>query len=90
MKIGLKVLLYDEIQRRGSIRLEEAYQLTRDNGYDYDNCKRRMRELMEEKDGNEPDIAPIRNEKKIIIGYRFVGSEKPKVQIMKFPQLSIF
>jgi predicted transcriptional regulator len=84
MRLGLKQKLFTEIQQQGAIRLDEAYQFAHDAGYDYENCKRRLRELM-----NTGLVEPIKNEKRFIIGYRYISDEKPKVQIQTFPQLSL-
>jgi hypothetical protein len=73
---GLKQNLYSEIQRRGVIRLEEAYQLAHDLGYDYENAKRRLREM-----GNSGLIEPIKNKKGFISHYRYIGKEIPKYEI---------
>lgn len=45
-----------------------------------DNATRRMRELTDKTDDYTPLIEPIKNEKRIITGYRWIGIEKPKVE----------
>ncbi len=47
-------------------RLEK---LCKDNGRKVDNFTRRMRELC---DGDHPLVVPIKNEKKMIIGYKYL------------------
>ena len=84
MKLGLKQILFSEIQQKQVIKLDEAYQIAKDNGYDYENAKRRLRELM-----NKELIEPILNEKKFITGYRYISKERPTIEILKFPQQSL-
>ena len=81
MKLGLKQILFSEIQQKQVIKLDEAYQIAKDNGYDYENAKRRLRELM-----NKELIEPIRNEKRIITGYRYISKERPAIEILQFNQ----
>ena len=84
MRQGLKMTIFSEIQQRGVISYSEAEQIAKDYGAKIDNMTRRLRELIE-----SGSIEPVRNKKRIITHYRFIG-EQPKVKIQSFPQISIF
>lgn len=83
--MGLKQNLYSEIQQKGVISYEEAEQIAKREGRKIDNMTRRLRELME-----SGLIEPIRNEKRIITGYRYISKDQPSVKIMQFNQGNLF
>ena len=67
-KISLKMILCEEIQRRGFITQDEMERICKSEGYKISNGERRMRE-------SRNLIEPVRNKKQAIIGYRWIESQ---------------
>lgn len=68
--MSLKMTLYEVIKRNGVMNYSNLEALTKDLGRKADNFSRRMRELTE-----AGLVEPIRNEKGIIIKYKYVKPE---------------
>ena len=72
--MSLKAILENKIKEVGQMGMDEAYQITEDNGYRQSNAERRLRE--------SKNLEPIFNDKhKYIVAYKWTGKEmgSPKI-----------
>lgn len=83
--MSLKKVLYSELQTKKVLMQDEIEAIAKSEGRKISNAERRLRELME-----SGSVEPILTEKKAIRGYRYIGEDMPKVQIMQFNQGNLF
>lgn len=85
MSLGLRKMLIDEIRNRRYLTYEEAEDFARRWGFRVTNMDRRLR-LSE-----SPDIESIKSDKPPYakLGYRYTGTEKPKVEVYVQRQQSL-
>lgn len=72
-KTSLKEVLLSEAKRAypGGLRMEDIERIAHREGKKVDNATRRLRELM-----NSGFVEAVRNEKAVIIGYRYKNTER--------------
>jgi len=85
MRLGLRKMLIDEIRNRRFITYDEAEDFARRWGFRVTNMDRRLR-LSE-----SPDIESVKSDKPPYakIGYRYIGEEKPKVEVYIQRQMNL-
>ena len=79
---SLKLQLFELIKTKGYVSYQEIVDKTNELGYKVDNATKRMRELTTKKNGHIPLVEPVKNEKGVNIGYRYIGTMKiQKVEV---------
>ena len=83
-KQGLRQLIYQELQQKRFMTFQEAETFAKSYGYRTSNLERRMRETenIEAIKSTEPPYH--------ITGYRYTGTEKPKIEIFNQRQVNLF
>lgn len=77
MKDGLPLKLYEFIKAQGYITYQQMVDKTNDLGYKVETATRKLRLLTDETDENpHPLVEKVKNEKGVIIGYKYVGERK--------------
>lgn len=77
MKDGLPMKLYEFIKAQGYITYQQMVDKTNDLGYKVETATRKLRLLTDETDENpNPLVKKVKNDKGVIIGYRYVGERK--------------
>ena len=85
-QMGLRKILNWELQQKGYLTIDEAHRIAKSEGHKESNAERRLRPS--ESPYADPDYSP--HPPRAIIGYKYIGTEKPKINIQTFPQISIF
>jgi hypothetical protein len=83
---GLRKILNSDLQQKGYLSIDEVHAIAKSEGHKESNGERRLRP------SESPYAKPIYNPfpPRNITGYRWIGPKSEKVQIMQFPQQSIF
>lgn len=75
MKDGLPLKLFEFIKAQGYITYQQMVDKTNDLGYKVETATRKLRLLTDETDENpHPLVKKVKNDKGVIIGYRYVGT----------------